>query len=183
MPHPNDDQLCAFGAIIHYYACAESGIKIALAGMLRIDLVELLILTEPHSSMDLRNVAKSIAKERFKLTPEVERFCQLVGDLGAFGALRNAVAHSRWTKGARQCSIKPFRVDIRSGSARFIGDDDEERDWTADELTEQGQKLFELNHRIVQFMKETGIAAAMERKDATISEAMDESGGSSTNDS
>lgn len=132
--------------------------------------------------MDLRNVAKSIAKERFQQTPEIERFCQIVGDLGAFGALRNAIAHSRWTGGVRANSIKPMRVDIRSGSARFIGNNDEERDWTTDELTEEGRKLFNLNRRIVQFLKDTGIAADMERNDASIREPIDDSGGSSANE-
>lgn len=166
MAVPTKAQFEAFGTIVHFYACAESGIKITLTGMLDIDLVELLILTEPASSFDLRNVAKSIAKQRCTKPKELERFIQIVGDLGAFGPLRNAIGHSRWTKGKRRGSIKPLGIDIRSGSVRLVGKEPDERDWTAKELKAEGQKLRAINQRLVQFMRDNGIIEAMARKDA-----------------
>ncbi len=180
MRFPNNRQLLAFGAITHYYASAESGIKIVLAGMLEIDLAEFLILTEPHSSLDLRNVAKSIAKHRFKQTPEIEQFRQIVGDLGSFGALRNNIAHSRWSRGSRRNSIKPFRIDIRSGVAKFHGAEEEECDWTTGELIAEADKLIRLNRRITQLLVDTGIAARMAANDEARSDPIEASEGSST---
>ena len=180
---PTGKQLDAFGRIINYYADAETGIKIALAGMLEIDMFELLVLTEPYSSLDLRNVAKSIAKHRFDAGRERDQFCQLVGDLGAFGPLRNNIAHSRWTKGERRGSIKPHRVDIRSGVVKFHGAEEGERDWTTKELQAEVLKLLLLNRRIVQFMQVTGIAASIFGNTSDSSDSSEESEGSSSSDS
>lgn len=153
MAKPTRAQLEAFGAITYHYASAEAGIKIALAAMLELTLTELLTLTEPASSFDLRNLAKSIAKLRVTDAKEIERFCHLVGELGTFGPLRNAIGHSRWTKGARRGSIKPFHMDIRSGTAKFRGTDPNERDWTAKELQVEADRLYNLNVQLIRYMK------------------------------
>ena len=173
----------AFGGIIHYYACAESGLKICLAGMAEMDLRVMLIFTEPYSAVNLRNVCKSVAKARYLPDdPLGLRFCQLAGDLGAYGPLRNQVGHSRWTMGQRPGSIRPFGVDIRSGSPKFHGQEVDERDWTADELADQGEGLYQLNRRIVQFMHDSGITAAMDAKEAANSDATEPGEGISTKD-
>jgi hypothetical protein len=183
MSVPNKAQLQAFGGIIHHYAAAEFGIKLILSGMLEIEVTELLILTEPYSSLDLRNVAKSIAKSRFVQTPEILRFLQLVGDLGTFGALRNNIAHSRWTSGDRRGSIKPHKLDIRSGSVKFVGAEEDERDWTTKELEAEADRAFEMNRRITQFIRQTGIAPHILPKQVFSSEEIDASEGSSSNPS
>lgn len=146
------DHLLGFGGIIHYYASAEAGIKIGLATVLGVELIDVMILCEPYSSLDLRNVAKSISKAHEPITPEVERFLQLIGDFGAFGPMRNLIAHSRWKAGQREGSIKPTRLDIRDGKARAYGMLEDERDWTAPELFEEADKLVDLNRRIGQFL-------------------------------
>ena len=164
------DHMTAFGAITHYYACAESGLKICLAGMAEMDLRVMLIFTEPYSAVNLRNVCKSIAKAKYLPDdPLGPRFTQLAGDLGAFGPLRNHIAHSRWTRGQRQGSIRPFGVDIRSGAPKFHGLDPSERDWTSDELLTEADKLSLLNRRIVQFITDSGISEAMAENDAASS--------------
>ncbi len=66
MAVPSDAHLLAFGQIMHAYAAVESGIKIALSGILEIDLAHALITFEPYSANDLKNVAKSLARERLK---------------------------------------------------------------------------------------------------------------------
>jgi hypothetical protein len=161
MAIPSDDHMLAFGKIIHHYASAEAGIKITLSGLLKIELARLLILTEPCSAMSLRNVAKSLVKG---IWPEEdskprEAFCQMVGDLGAFGPLRNSIGHSRWYDGTRPDSIKPAYVDIRSGTAKYFGVDEEERDWTVPELNAEADKLLKLNQRIAKFLVTSGALA------------------------
>ncbi|WP_069055334.1 hypothetical protein [Bosea sp. RAC05] len=177
-----EEHIAAFGSIIHYYAYAESGIKITLAGLLDMDLREMLILSEPYSSMNLRTVAKSIVKERLGPGKEADQFIQLIGELGTFGPLRNAIAHQRWTKGARPGSIRPFHLDIRSGSALLKGQSDTEKDWTAAELAAEGDRARKLNASIVRYMQSSGIIDRMDRKHAARSSATESSDGSSTND-
>ena len=154
-----------------------------LAGLAEMDLRIMLIFTEPYSAVNLRNVCKSIAKAKYLPgDPLGERFCQIAGDLGSYGSLRNHIAHSRWTKGQREGSIRPFGVDIRSGNPKFHGQGEGERDWTAEEITEQADNLFNLNRRIVQFMRDAGITAAMEANEAISSDATESDEGSSTSD-
>jgi hypothetical protein len=158
------EHLLGFGGITHYYAVAETGIKIGLAAVLGVELIDVLIMCEPYSSLDLRNVAKSVAKAHEPITPEVERFLQLVGDFGAFSSIRNLIAHSRWREGIREGSIRPSRLDIRDGKARTYGLEDGERDWTADDLFSEANKLVDFNRRIGQFLIDVDAEARIIRK-------------------
>jgi hypothetical protein len=154
------EHLLAFGGIIHHYAVAENGIKIALATLMGIELVDVMILTEPYSSLNLRNVAKSLAKVKEPINEPVRVFLQIVGDFGAFGAIRNNIAHNRWTDGSRPNSVKPSRLDIREGKARVYGASHEERDWLLEELYQQSDALVDLNKRIIQFLVDNDKEAA-----------------------
>ena len=59
------EHLTGFGGVTYYYAHAESGLKICLAGMAEMELRVMLILTEPYSAVNLRNVCKSMAKAKY----------------------------------------------------------------------------------------------------------------------
>ncbi len=147
--------------VVHGYAFAETGIRVALAHVMGVSLIDVHILTEPLSSLQLRNVAKSIVKTHEPISPECERFLQLVGDLGCFSKLRNFVAHSRWRAGVRPEAIKPASLDVRDGKAKIIGMSDDEPDWTAQELWAEGNNLYRLCERISAFLVETGAAESM----------------------
>ena len=156
MATPSDAHLLAFGRIMHAYAAVESGIKIALSGILEIDLAHALIAFEPYTAASLKNVAKSLAKERLK--PNLaETFGIIVGDWGALAGLRNNIAHSRWTHGDRPGSIKPRGVSIGKGHARFIGDDGGETSYTAEQLIDAVCKLDVVNERLKEFLKTSGL--------------------------
>lgn len=179
----SEGHLNEFGEIIYLYATAESGIKIALSDILQMDLGEMLILTEPYSSQNLRNVAKSIIKQRTSEGPLRDRFVGIIGRFGTFGRIRNHIAHSRWTAGARPNSIRPFGIDIRSGTAKFLGIDTDEEDYTPEDLVKVAGDLLRLNQDIVQFLDDVGATARMEQKAASIRSEIDWREGSSTKDS
>lgn len=172
MTIPSDDQLLGFGRVVYNYATVESGIKIALSAILQIGLGDALITFQPYGALNLKNVAKSLAKER--LRPElVAPFCCIVGDWAAFGYLRNAIAHSRWTPGSRPDSIKPRSVDIREGKALWSGDMDTEADYTAKDLKDKADQLDKINERLKAFIQTSGllpvVAEMMELTSAAIS--------------
>ena len=171
MANPSKAHFEAFGALTHHYACVETGLKITLAGILNINLGLVLILAEPYSAVNLRKVIKSVAKMHEWKSGRLDQLMQIVGDLKVHGQLRNQIAHSRWTNGTRPNSIKPRNVDIRSESARFIGDDPEERDWTADEIQECAEQLIQLNARVVRFNHESGLTERIERNMQAASDA------------
>ena len=164
----SDLHLLAFGRIIHRYAAVESGVKIALSGILRIPLAEAMITFEPYGALDLKNVARSIAKERLK-SELVEPFVCIVGDWFALNGLRNTIAHSRWTEGARPGSIKPRSVNIREGRARWVGDGEEETDYTVEELNLKADSLHAVNERLKKFLHESGLSLVVEEMMAATS--------------
>jgi len=163
MATPSDAHLLAFGRIIYSFAAVESGIKIALTGALDTELDAGLIAFQPYGATDLRNVAKSIAKERLK--PNLaEQFCQIVGDWYQFNTLRNYIAHSRWTDAPREGAIKPRRLSIREGRADWIGDSEAEDNYTAAELEAEALKLHNVNERLKRFLQSSGLADIIEAK-------------------
>ena len=81
--------ILAFGGIALNYARMEGAIKIVLSDMLEIDLGTTAMITEPYSSLDLRNVAKTLNK-LFPLPNNLnEEFAQIVGNLQTFSGLKN----------------------------------------------------------------------------------------------
>lgn len=168
MPVPSKEHLNAFGSLIHHYASVETGLKIVLAGVLNVRLRLILIMTEPYGALDLRRVAKAIAKEHNWPGKSLDTFVQIVGDVKPISPLRNYIAHCRWTEGTRPGAIKPRRVDIREEKARYFGDEDDERDWTAKEIQAEADKLITINARLVQLLADTGLDKRIE---ANIKEA------------
>jgi len=167
MPIVSDEHLLAFGRIIHRYAAVESGIKIALSGLLEIGLDLAMITFEPYGALHLKNVARSLAKQR--LRPELSKqFVCIVGDWYALNYLRNIIAHSRWTEGSRPNSIKPRSIRIQNGHAQWFGDDEAEDDYTAEELNAKSDKLNEVNERLKVFLQDSGLGRIVaEMIDAT----------------
>lgn len=180
MATPSDDHLLAFGRIIHNFATVETGIKIALSGVLKIRLADALVAFEPYGAVDLKNVAKSLAKE--SLEPSLaQRLCCITGDWAAFNALRNIIAHSRWTEvDCPPGSIKPRGYSIREGRAKQIGMDPSETTYTAPELEAEAERLRVINDRLKKFLQETGLSTAIWQKIEEASSDMSEPSGSET---
>jgi hypothetical protein len=163
MATPSDAHLLAFGRIIHNFASVEMGVKIALSGILDAEIDAALITFQPYGAVHLRNVAKSLAKERLK--PNLaEQFCQLVGDWYRFNAIRNTIAHNRWTESYREGAIKPRYVSIREGRADWFGNSEEEEDFTAAELEARAQELHLINERLKKFLQTSGLADIIDAK-------------------
>jgi hypothetical protein len=164
MAIPSDAHLLAFGRIVHNFATAETGIKITVSAILEIRLADALVAFEPYGAVDLKNVAKSLAKE--KLKPELaERFCCIVGDWAAFNYLRNLIAHSRWTDvDCPPGAIKPRGYSIREGRAKPIGIDPDETTYTASELEAAAHKIHLINERLKKFIQETGLRRIIDKK-------------------
>jgi hypothetical protein len=163
MATPSDAHLLAFGRVIHNFASVETGIKLVLSGAMDVHIDAALIAFEPYSASSLRNVAKSMAKERLK-PALAEQFCCLVGNWYAFNTLRNVIAHSRWTNAPREGAIKPRRLNIREGTAQWIGDRETEESYTAAELEEKARQLSVINEQLKEFLQTSGLADVIDSK-------------------
>lgn len=168
-PLISHDHLYLFGGITHLYAMAELNLKFVLAGILKVDLSTIMILTEPYSSHQLRNVLSSLIKNPGVIPKTLgpknyERLVGLIGQFKSFGALRNNIAHNHWTAGKRPGSIKPMRLDIQSGKAKHIGVDDTEKDYTVSDLRKEAESLEKLQRGVYDFFDDTGLREIIEEK-------------------
>lgn len=146
----------AFGYIVSTYAKVEVGFKLIIGRILGLDNWVIGILSEPYGTMDLRNVTKSIVKSSDISDELQERIVQLVGDFKTFSGLRTDICHSMWGDGICPNSIRPLRLDIRSGKLVLKGVHDDDKDWALDELEEQAKRLNALHARQVAVLKELG---------------------------
>lgn len=163
MAYPSEPHLLAFGRLVHHFAQVESGIKIALSGILNVSLAEAMIAFQPYTAQSLKKAAKSLAKERLK--PELSAtFCCIVGDWYSKNRLRNDIAHNRWTDGIRPNSIKPRHVSINADRADWFGDDESEDDYTAEDIEAHADALHEVNERLKAFLQESGLQSIIEAK-------------------
>lgn len=112
--------------------------KAILAGLLNVPLEAVLLLSAPYSSLDLRNVTKSAAKVVLKKDyPKLlERIVWLIGEHKAISQVRNDISHNVWQRGDAPNSIRPMQADVRSGTFKlFGGDEDSSREYTHNDLT------------------------------------------------
>jgi len=114
MAELSDDFARAFGHLVYQAANVETGLKVCLAAMLNIRPVHVLALAEPYTGPQLRQVVKSLAKSSPWPDGALDRLVELIGRSKANKNLRNHVAHSRWTKGTREGSIKPMGMKINN---------------------------------------------------------------------
>lgn len=155
--HLTPEHFYAFGYIVSTYAKVETGFSFIIAKIIGVPRHVAVLLCEPYSSQSLRNVVSTVHTTDYDMSDDLrERITDLANQFEGFGQLRNAIAHDIWTKGFREGSIKPMRLNIRSGKPKFIGADDGERDWTLDELSDEAEKLQALHRAQQELIKDLG---------------------------
>jgi hypothetical protein len=155
MSHLTQGHFHAFGYIVSTYAKVEQGLKFIIAQILGVPRSIVMMLCEPYTSNTLRNVTRSINAAH--VLPGInERITNLVGEFKSFGLLRNNISHNMWIVGTRPNSIKPIRLDIRSGKPEFYGGDDTERDWLLSELEAEAMRLEALHALQLKLLNDLG---------------------------
>ena len=151
----SDEHLRCFGSIVNLYANAESFLKLCISKMTGADITDVLILTAPYTSMHLRNVARSLAKERDLSNDLVALFEHMIDEFAASSTIRNYIAHSRWTQGKHKAKIRPTGVDIRQGKLVLL-DRVKTPEYSLKDLQNQEKKLQDLCSLIIAWMLESG---------------------------
>ncbi len=72
--------------------------------------------------------------------------------MDVFRRLRNSIAHSLWKEGTRPRSIKPFGLSVRGGTLTAIGYDQDERDYTDEELVDIANELTSLHTQFQEYL-------------------------------
>lgn len=153
-----------FGNIIHSFAKFEHALIGALAHVSGLPIVKLLVITQElqyaarlntlYSFMELYNTDASLKSELKGFFDEVHKY----------NGLRNFIAHSIWTTGVREHSVKPMTIRIRGRQGKLIGvtDDGTEKDYTSGELIDISNRLALLHNSYVRFAVERGIFSFMD---------------------
>ena len=141
-----------------------------LAGFLKIDMLDALVISAPYGFRDLRNVAKSIAKLKLVDEPKLlEEFVHIIGQMKGRSTMRNDVAHNLWRNGRRPDAIAPMYVSIREERADLMGLHDDHRDYLLEEFSDAAVELNGLNMGLISFWEKAGMDDAIRQNTAASS--------------
>ncbi|WP_340110196.1 hypothetical protein [Pikeienuella sp. HZG-20] len=153
----SDAHFEAWGRIIYFYAALETRLKIAIAALADITILDAVILTEPYSAMALRNVATSLTKKRNLPAADAERLLNIIDEHQNYSKLRNAIAHDWWTTGDRPASLRPAHLTIHGGKARGTGYGEGEPDFILEDFGRAADELLSAGERLRAFVIERGV--------------------------
>jgi hypothetical protein len=152
-PVIDNEHYMLFGRITSNFARAEMAFKMAAAEMLKIPIHFMLIIAAPYTTVQVRNVTKSLAKIMLDHAPDCrDKLVELLGIHKAATTLRNDIGHNMWTKGVTIDRIRPMYADIRSEKAEFFGITKDSRSYSKEDLTQSANKMVKLNQDLISFL-------------------------------
>lgn len=153
----SQDHLSRFGSIVYSFAHLEYLMQSVMAGAGELDPDKITVLTKALTYSQKRDTLYSYLKfYNFPAEREVP-IKEFFDRAHKHNALRNHIAHSMWTKGTRPDTIKPAYIDLRQGRALVGGQDENERDYTMDELGNIANELRNIVSDLVSYLRETGV--------------------------
>jgi len=81
-----------------------------------------------------------------------------------YSALRNNIAHALWVAGTRPKTIRAGYIDIRHGRGHIAGYDEDDKDYTMDELGDIANELISIANNLIRYLRDSGISADISRK-------------------
>lgn len=148
-----------FGFIVHTFAKIETNMMVCAAGMLGTDLgTSYILMADTHyrqKRQTLLNLNKTLGIND-RIDADLEK---ILDDLHKLSGLRNAIAHSTWTKGNRANSIKPMQLILRGKEPKPLGHHHNEQSYTPADLERECKKLDEIFRRFRLFLRGSGLVA------------------------
>lgn len=157
------DHMTAFGAIIQWFARIECLMQGAMAGIVGMNTAETMMLTATMGYSAKKDTLQSLLKLPHPFKAHVERINWFLGEVHKYNGLRNYIAHSMWIEGKRPDSIKPMSVIVRGGSGKYLGIDEEERDYLFEELIVIADELSARHDEFQKFLRANGILRNIDR--------------------
>jgi hypothetical protein len=170
----------AFGSIIHSFARAENLLQTSLAALTNTESHIVAILTRELGYRAKRDTLYSwmeVTNVRDKDKAEIKGFLDAIDH---YSYLRNHISHSIWMSGVRPGSIKPISIKVQGGKGKLYGlpNDQDERDYIEEELTEIAVRLVFIVNSYIQFLRDTGLWDRIDAKMRASIEATTNSPGS-----
>lgn len=127
------------------------------------DVMKIVTLTKQLSFSQKTGTLYSYFKI-YKMPDEVQqRIKSILGQAQIHHQLRTDIAHALWFQGKRPNSIRAGYLDTRHGQGRFVGFDDKELDYTADELGTAANHVNQAANDLLRYLRDSGLNAAIAR--------------------
>lgn len=151
-----------FGFIIAMFAKLERQMTIAMAGLLDTDLGTAAILMSSAGFSTKRQTLHHINWT----TPMAGTFnadlSALLAEIEQLTKVRNLIAHSIWASGTRPDSIRPMNIDTRGKKLKLVGYEHTERDYTVDDIRNEGRKIDTVQRRLIALLESSGLIAKVQ---------------------
>jgi len=156
------DHYMAFGMIVNIVAEMEGLLDEVIFAITKADHTILPLLTF-LSGKDKRDYILAMAKESQWPPYLVKGMEGLLDRIKKAADLRNDVAHSSWSEGRKQGTIKLAKLSAR-GTLRMVGVGHNEKEWTAAELKAEALKFQALGRDLLMFMRQYGLVVNIPKK-------------------
>jgi hypothetical protein len=159
------EHFARFGVIIHSFARLEYLIQAAMAAASGLDDSKLVILTKGLSYSQKRDTFYSYL-EIYPLVDKahVAKLKDFFDRAHTYNPLRNNIAHALWRPGVRPGTIRAGYVDVRYGKGKVVGYNEDDKDYTVDELGDVANALHAIVNDLIRYLRDSGIDAAIASK-------------------
>jgi hypothetical protein len=165
-PLPHDpvqyDHLAAFGSIIHSFAEIEWLMQISISALSQIDDWKIIALTKELSYKQKRDTLYSYMMHDKSKEAHFANLKILFDEVETHNKLRNNIAHAIWRNGKRAGSIKPMNFIVRGGRGKIVGQSDDEKDYTFEDLGRVADRLRHIHSSIFSYIKQSGLIPNMD---------------------
>jgi hypothetical protein len=151
-PVLHDEHFRAFGAIVHLFARHETLMVGVMSKLMNTDIAELHMIAAELPYRGKRDALLAMIKSKLLPLEQIERITWFLGELHKRNGLRNAIAHSAWKHGARDNAVKPLSLSVRSEKVTIKGTDEDELDYTDQELVNIAIDLDTNYHRFRDYL-------------------------------
>jgi hypothetical protein len=176
-PTVTEEHAIWFGIIVHLFAKCESNMRVAIAGILNIDMGSALIMTGELQYRQLRQTLMHLNNTRGVNGYIVDGVNDALDGIHSYSKLRNWIAHSTWVEGSRPKSIKPLRLITRSDFPKTLGVHHNENTYTPKELEEAAIGLESASIKLTDAMEAAGIFDTIEDSIAKTTPSNSDEGG------
>jgi hypothetical protein len=163
------DHLARFGSIICSFAHLEYLMQAIMAAMAGVDDTKIMVLTKSLTYSQKRDTLYSYFNLYNSPIEHQTNLKKLLDTAHNHNGLRNHIAHSLWKKGIRPNTIRPGYIDVRQGKGKIVGYDDDEKDYTVDELSDAANELRRTLNALIRYLRDSGISPDIARKIELIS--------------
>jgi hypothetical protein len=145
-----------FGTIIQGFAEIEHMLQIGAAYLSKAKFGAVVLMMVGLGYAQKRDAFLALLRYAELPDDQTQQLRCILGEIHKHSAVRNWISHSIWVEGVRPGSFKPMQMKIRSGEQQALGVDEDERDFTLDDLRKIATDLITRKNELIGFFVAVG---------------------------